>query len=113
MRLARAGERGWATLVVVMDDTTGYPVVVARRDLEGRVPEDLKFHWPKGYESRFGPTTKIIRRKPVGEVSLTGRWDWRNGDTTLRQKFPTVVDQRREWAKAHMDGINELMRKLV
>ena len=113
MRLARVGERGWATLVVVMDDTTGYPVVIERRDLEGRVPEDLDFYWPKGYESQFGPTTKILRRKTVGEISLTGRWDWCNGDTTLRQKFPTLVEQRREWIKAHTEEINELMRKLA
>ena len=111
MRLARAGEHGWATLVVVMDDATGYPVVVARKDIEGRVPEDLTFYWPKGYETRFGPTTKIIRRKPVGEVSLTGKWC--NDGTSLRQKFPTLIDQRREWVKAHTEEINELMRKLV
>ena len=111
MRLARAGERGWATLVVVMDNATGYPVVVSRRDLEGRVPEDLDFYWPKGYETHFGPTTKIIRRKSVGEISLTGKWH--NDGTTLRQKFPTLVDQRREWAKAHTDELDALMRKLV
>ena len=110
MRLARVGERGWATLVIVIDDT-GYPEVIARRDIEGRVPEDLNFYWPKGYETRFGPTTKIIRRKPIGEISLTG--EWRNDGTTLRQKFPTRVDQRREWAKAHTDELDALMRKLV
>ena len=109
MRVTRVGERGWATLVMVID--TGYPEVVARKDLEGRVPEDLDFYWPKGYETRFGPTTKIIRRKPVGEISLTGKW--RSDGTTLRQKFPTLNDQRREWAKAHTEEINELMRKLV
>lgn len=112
MRLARVGERGWATLVMVIDGT-GYPEVVSRRDLEGRVPEDLDFYWPKGYETRFGPTTKIFRRKPVGEISVTGRWNWCNGDTTMHQKFPTLVDRRREWAKTHMDEVNELMRKLV
>lgn len=111
MRLARAGERGWATLVVVMDDATGYPAVVSRRDLEGRVPVDLDFYWPKGYETRFGPTTKIIRRKSVGEISLTGKWC--NDGTTLRQKFPTLIDQRREWVKAHTDELDALMRKLV
>ena len=111
MRLARAGEHGWATLVVVMEDTTGYPVVVSRRDLEGRVPKDLDFYWPKGYETRFGPTTKILRRKPVGEISLTGKWC--NEGTSLHQKFPTLIDQRREWAKAHTDELDALMRKLV
>lgn len=111
MKLARAGERGWATLVIVMDDSTGYPVVVSRRDLEGRVPKDLDFYWPKGYETHFGPTTKIIRRKPVGEISLTGKWC--NDGTSLRQKFPTLIDQRREWAKAHTDELDALMRKLV
>lgn len=113
MRLTCKGERGWATLVVVMDDTTGYPVVIVRRDLEGRVPENLDFYWPKGYESQFGPTTKIIRRKPVGEIYLTGKWEWHIGDTTMRQKFPTLVEQRREWAKAHTDELDALMRKLV
>ena len=111
MRLARAGNHGWATLVVVMDNSTGYPVVVSRRDLEGRVPEDLDFYWPKGYETRFGPTTKIIRRKSVGEISLTGKWC--SVGTTLRQKFPTLIDQRREWVKAHTDELDALMRKLV
>lgn len=111
MRLARVGERGWATLVMVIDGT-GYPEVVARRDLEGRVPEDLDFYWPEGYETRFGPTTKIIRRKPIGEISLTGKW-FNGGGATMRQKFPTLVEQRREWAKAHKDEINELMRKIV
>ena len=110
MRLTRVGERGWATLVIVIDDT-GYPEVVARKDLEGRVPEDLAFYWPKDYESRFGPATKILRRMPVGEISLTG--EWRNDGTSLRQKFPTLVDQRREWAKAHTDELAALMRKLV
>ena len=110
MRLARVGERGWATLVMVID--TGYPEVVARRDLEGKVPEDLDFYWPKEYETRFGPTTKILRRRPVGEISLTGKW-CKDGTTTLRQKFPTLVDKRREWAKAHADELDALMRKLV
>ena len=110
MRLTRVGERGWATLVMVIDGS-GYPEVVARRDVEGRVPEDLTFYWPKGYETRFGPTTKIIRRKPIGEISLTGKW--RNDGTTLRQKFPTLDDQRKEWAKAHTDELAALMRKLV
>lgn len=109
MRLTCVGERGWATLVMVID--TGYPEVIARRDLNGRVPEDLDFYWPKGYETRFGPTTKIIRRKPVGEISLTGKW--RSDGTTLRQKFPTLIDQRREWVKAHTDELDALMRKLV
>ena len=111
MRLVRAGERGWATLVVVMDNTTGYPVVVSRRDLEGRVPEDLDFFWPKEYETPFGPTTKIIRRKLIGEISLTGKWC--NDGTSLRQKFPTLVDQRQEWVKAHTDELDALMRKLA
>lgn len=108
-RLACVGERGWATLVIVID--AGYPEVVARKDLEGRVPEDLAFYWPKGYETRFGPTTKIIRRKPIGEISLTGKW--RSDGTTLCQKFPTLIDQRREWVKAHTDELDALMRKLV
>ena len=110
-RLVCAGERGWATLVIVVDTDTGYPEIVARRDMRGQVPEDLDFYWPKGYETRFGPTTKIIRRKPVGEISLTGKW--RIDGTTMRQKFPTLVDQRREWAKAHTDELDALMRKLV
>ena len=109
MKLACVGERGWATLVVVID--SGYPEVVARRDIKGRVPEDLAFYWPKGYETRFGPTTKILRRKPIGEISTTGKWC--NDGTTLRQKFPTLDDQRREWAKAHTDELDALMRKLV
>lgn len=112
MKLACVGERGWATLVVVLETTTGYPEVVARRDLGGRVPEDLDFYWPKGYESPFGPTTKIIRRKPVGEISLTGKWE-RNGDTTLRQRFTTLIEQRREWVKTHQDVIDGIMSKLV
>ena len=90
---------------------TGYPEVVARRDIKGRVPEDLAFYWPKGYETRFGPTTKILRSRPIGEISLTGKWS--NDGTTLLQKFPTLVDQRREWAKAHTDELDALMRKLV
>ena len=110
MRLTRVGKRGWATLVIVMGDT-GYPEVVARKDLKGRVPEDLTLYWPKGYKTLFGPTTKILRRKPIGEISLTGKW--RHDGTTMCQKFPTLVDQRREWAKAHTDELDALMRKLV
>lgn len=110
MRLTRVGKRGWATIVIVLGDT-GYPEVVARKDLMGRVPEDLTLYWPKGYKTLFGPTTKILRRKPIGEISLTGRW--RHDGTTMCQKFPTLDDQRREWAKAHTDELDALMRKLV
>ena len=106
-------EKGWAVLALVLDNNTGYPEVVARRNLVGEPPENLMFEWPQEY-SYIGsePRAKIVRRVDIGSISLRGEWDWSPGGTTMRPSFPMTA-ARRAWVETHAEEISKIMSSVV
>lgn len=106
-------EKGWAVLALILDNNTGYPEVVARRNLAGEAPEDLRFEWPREY-SYIGsePRAKIVRRVDIGSISLRGEWDWDPGGTTMWPSFPTTT-ARKTWVETHAEEISKIMSSVV
>ena len=106
-------EKGWAVLALVLDNNTGYPEVVARRNLVGEPPENLKFEWPREY-SYIGsePRAKIARRVDIGSISLRGKWDWTPGGTTMWPSFPMTA-ARKAWVETHAEEISKIMSSVV
>ena len=111
--LVRPAEKGWAVLVLFLDNNTGYPEVVARRNLAGEAPEDLHFEWPRNSDTRRSePRAEIIRRMDIGSISLRGEWDWDPGGTDMRPSFPTTT-ARKAWVEAHAEEISKIMSAVV